>query len=479
MLLQNHLFWRSGFGPTPQMQNQAKAFTAKKYWDAVWQSAEKAPMPLQVTQSMADGMMNGLGQPGGQAQMESEASREVLRKQSRQNIRNLNLLWINEMVESPAQLREKMSLFWHGHFACRSLNAFFQQQLLHSIRENALGSFATLLREVSKSPAMLQFLNNQQNRKNSPNENFAREVMELFTLGRGNYSEKDVKEAARAFTGWSFDLSGQFIFRKGIHDGGQKTLLGKTGNFNGDDVIDVLLAKEQTAAFITNKIYRFLVNDAPNPDHIKWLSKRFFESQYSIQKLLEDIFTASWFYDKANIGNRIKSPVELLVGLRRQMPMKLHNEASQLVFQRALGQVLMYPPNVAGWPGGQNWIDASALMFRMRLPQILAQGQAINLKTKGDDDADMGRMQPADSPILPAVAARQRGVATINWEEIVAAFANVNRENLYQQLGESLLQMRPLPPKATLEAFAQKESREQYISSIMVWLMSTPEYQLC
>src|SRR5690606_13509498 len=152
--------------------------------------------------------------------------REFL-KLSREVLRNLNLAWMDHMVTTPAQLREKMALFWHGYFACRDLNGIFQQLLLNNIRENALGSFKDLLFTVSKSASMLSFLNNVQNRKQHPNENFAREVMELFTLGRGYYSEHDVKEAARAFTGWSFQPTGEFIFRTQQHDDDRKTVLGK------------------------------------------------------------------------------------------------------------------------------------------------------------------------------------------------------------------------------------------------------------
>src|SRR5204863_9435969 len=143
-----------------------------------------------------------------------------------------------------------MAFFWHGHFACRNLNVFYQQGLLDIIRRNALGSFRDMLHEVSKSAAMLNFLNNQQNKKDHPNENFAREVMELFTLGRGNYTENDIKEAARAFTGWGATIGGEFAFRKFQHDDGQKNVLGKTGRFDGDDVLSILLEHRQTASFI-------------------------------------------------------------------------------------------------------------------------------------------------------------------------------------------------------------------------------------
>src|SRR5690606_8428790 len=169
------------------------------------------------------------------------------RRQSAQDLKSLNLSWLNQMINSEAQLREKMSFFWHGHFSCRVVNIFFQQQLLHEIRTNALGDFGSLLRGVSKSAAMLLFLNNQQNRKQSPNENFAREVMELFTMGRGNYSEQDVKEAARAFTGCGTNAKGEFVNGNNAHGEGEKTFLGQTGNCDGDDMIDIILEQKATA----------------------------------------------------------------------------------------------------------------------------------------------------------------------------------------------------------------------------------------
>ncbi len=165
---------------------------------------------LQVANNAYDGLIKGLEDIGKMQQLSLEQKKQF-RKQSAENIRDLNILWLSEMINSEAQLREKMSLFWHGHFACRILNIFFQQQLLNTIRQNAFANFGALLRAVSKSPAMLAFLNNQQNKKQHPNENFSREVMELFTMGRGNYTEEDVKEGARAFTGWGFNLKGEFM----------------------------------------------------------------------------------------------------------------------------------------------------------------------------------------------------------------------------------------------------------------------------
>jgi uncharacterized protein (DUF1800 family) len=369
-----------------------------------------------------------------------------------------------------------MSLFWHGHFACRVINSYYQQELLHIIRTNALGSFRDLLKEVSKSPSMLQFLNNQQNKKQHPNENFAREVMELFTMGRGNYTENDIKEAARAFTGWGFNLQGDFVFRRFQHDDGRKTVLGQTGNYDGDDIINILLDQKQTAKYITHKLYKFLVNEEPDNAKVEWLSDRFYKSDYSIQKLLEDIFLSDWFYDEKNIGNKIKSPIELLAGIRRLLPMEMQNDQAQLLYQRALGQILFYPPNVAGWAGGKSWIDSSSLMLRLRIPQILSANDALDIRPKVDDDATMGMME---NNVKKMQEALKGGTATIDWSAVSKVFEKVSRDNLLAQIESTVLQTRSKVSKPVIDKYLNSENRENYIKSAIVNLMSTPEYQLC
>lgn len=174
--------------------------------------------------------------------------------------------------------------------------------MLDTIRQNALGKFSDLLLAVSQSPAMLLFLNNQQNRKTHSNENFAREVMELFILGRGNYTETDVKEATRCFTDWTFDGQSSFMFRRREHDEGLKTLLGQTGNWGGEDALRIILQQPAVAPFLVTKLYRFFVNDTPNPAHIEPLAAAFRQSGYDITDLLERLFSAPWFYDAAKVA---------------------------------------------------------------------------------------------------------------------------------------------------------------------------------
>jgi uncharacterized protein (DUF1800 family) len=387
--------------------------------------------------------------------------KKMLRIKNRDSIQRLNLYWLDMMVTTDAQLREKAAFFWHGHFACRNVNAVYQQALLNIIRRYALGSFRDLLHEVSKSGAMMNFLNNNQNRKGHPNENFAREVMELFTLGRGNYTETDVKEAARAFTGWGADPAGEFVFRRQQHDTGEKKVLGKTGNFDGDDVLDILLDQKQTARFIVQKIYRFFVNEQLDNDHI-----------------LKEIFTASWFYDRGNTGTRIKSPVELIVGIRRILPMHIENDKALLTLQRILGQVLLYPPNVAGWPGGRNWIDSSTLMMRLRLPGLLSDEDILNVKPKDDDDQMMGRK---DDEATARLRAKERKIfnADIEWGSYTGIFSDIPKEKLMDAMAGILLQTDTTVPEDLVRKHADVSSRDNFIRSATIRMMSLPEYQMC
>ncbi|MBK6995628.1 MAG: DUF1800 domain-containing protein [Lewinellaceae bacterium] len=426
-----HLLWRMGFGPRTKSWENWSALPPETWWPKLRDESLPAPQHFDVADGTIKGLLMGVGELGKMEKrdLDKEQKRQI-RKQSREDLQNLNLLWLEEMTHSKAQLREKMAFFWHGHFASRNINILYQQQLLTVLREHALGNFADLLRGVSKSGAMISFLNNQQNKKQHPNENFAREVMELFTLGRGNYTENDVKEAARAFTGWSHRLDGEFVFRQRDHDTGSKTVLGKTGNFDGDELLDILLEKRETARFIARKLYKFLVNETLVPEErIIWLGDRFFDSGYKIMRLLEDIVRSDWFYAPENVGSKIKSPVELWVGIRRAIPLELADPESQLVLQKALGQILFYPPNVAGWPGGRNWIDSSSLMLRLRIPQLLYSNQDLDVRGKTDDDQQMGEAAKGQMRRLSAI---------MDWQPSIDLFAKTPDNELIGKLAEFL-----------------------------------------
>jgi uncharacterized protein (DUF1800 family) len=476
-----HLMWRAGFGPAVEQLADLQEIAPRQLYKALQKASLKKPEYIDVADDYLKGLFAGIDEAGRQERRKemTEDERKKVQQKNRESVRSLNLNWLDLFVTTDAQLREKMAFFWHGHFACRNLNVFYQQGLLDVIRRNALGSFRDMLHDVSRTAAMLNFLNNQQNRKDHPNENFAREVMELFTLGRGNYTENDIKEAARAFTGWTANLKGEFTFRRFQHDYGSKTVLGKTGNFDGDEVLDILLSQKQTAKYLTQKIYKFFVNETPDDEKVNWLADRFYESTYDIGKLMDDIFTSDWFYDEKNIAAKIKSPIELVAGIQRMLPMQLENPEALTFLQRALGQMLFYPPNVAGWPGGKTWIDSSSLMLRMRLPQLINDVDEMNVKVKDDDDQMMGRKTPEDGGKLKGIAKRSIIKANIDWKTYVSHFEKIQKEQLVSTIASNLLQTKNGVSNDLIKQYADATSKESFIRSATLQLMSTPEYQLC
>jgi len=343
-----HLANRAGFGMSLKQITTFEQQSTAVLWKQYAQEHEFHPISFNTDQT--DVNYNAL------SKLNAADKKQVQQLNRKRNI-EINLNFLNEMVHSEDQLREKMAFFWHGHFASRVINSNFSAQILNEIRKNALGNFRDLLFAVSKAPAMLNFLNNQQNKKDHPNENFAREVMELFTMGPGNYTESDVREAARAFTGWSYNKDGQFLERKKFHDSGRKTFLGKTGNFDGNAVLDIILDQPATARFITAKLYRFLVNEQVDQDTVVSLGRDFYDSGYNIKQLLDRMFTASWFYDSKNVGNKIKSPVELMAGIMRMLPM---SRSSSFCASRSSGR---RPVHICGICIRSNKVELSIQAF--------------------------------------------------------------------------------------------------------------------
>ena len=272
------------------------------------------------------------------------------------------------MIATDSPMTERMTLFWHNHFTSQLPKVkwpslMLQQNIL--LRHEALGNFATMLRAISKDPAMLIYLDNISNKKSHPNENFARELLELFTLGEGHYTEQDIKEAARAFTGWTVDRkSGKFRFNPRVHDFGKKTFLGRTGRFDGDDIIDIILEQNRTAEFITGKFYRAFVSPEIDEAEVARIAAVFRKSGYEIKALMYEILTTDALKREANRELLIKSPIELVVGTLRTF--ETPDTMGRYLFRvtRAMGQELFNPPNVKGWPGGKAWITTGSLVER-------------------------------------------------------------------------------------------------------------------
>lgn len=275
--------------------------------------------------------------------------------------------WAERMLLSPRPLEEKMALFWHGHFATNEDKVRDYRKMLKQLQlfqTEGLGNFRSLLIAVAQDPAMLAFLDAGVNTKGSPNENFAREIMELFSMGVGNYSEQDIREAARAFTGWNFDGL-EFKVNPELHDDGVKNVLGQSGNFDGVDVIDVILAQDVTPVFIASKLYRFFANTEIDPALAEVLGSRLRAANYELKPFLKTIFLSAEFYHDDNIGSRIKSPVELVISTYRKLGLKdLPGAPDFNLVTGALGQRLMHPPTVAGWSYGRSWITPSLLIER-------------------------------------------------------------------------------------------------------------------
>lgn len=447
-----HLVSRAGFGVHHNDIEKLKDISQKKLYQELKAITDYKPIEIQAFK---------ITYPQYQEMAKSTDKKPVNQFNKNHNAA-IGKAWQDLMINSPNQLQEKMSLFWHGHFATRIQQSLFNLDIINIFRKNALGSFRDLVFEVSKSPAMLNFLNNQQNKKAKANENFARELMELFMLGRGNlYTEKDIKESARAFTGWSYDENAEFRENLKQHDSGEKEFLGKRGNFTGTDIVNMILDKPECAEFITRKIYKYLVNETPDEKLIKSLSQKFYESDYQILTLLDEIFLSNWFYSETNIGARVKSPIDLIVGIRRIMPMDTKDGNTIYNFERLLGQQLLQPPNVAGWPSGTEWIDSSTLLLRMKIPSVMAGYKTLDVEPKPNDDVNMGRGENK------VVVNKNQNKISIHWESI----SNILDEDLFSLL---------LPnPTEKLRNMINEFNTDKSKQHLMISIMSTPEYQLC
>ncbi|WP_406699204.1 DUF1800 domain-containing protein [Singulisphaera sp. Ch08] len=314
-------------------------------------------------------------------------------RQTAQTSANLDLLkvcWLNRILQGTDPLREKLTLFWHGHFATshkkvESVSLMDRQN--ETLRTHALGGFAAFLEAMADDPAMLVWLDGGTSKKNKPNENFAREFLELFTLGAGHYSERDVREAARAFTGWvrqdsrgGFQETPVFVREPAQIDDGPKTFLGLNGRWGPSDIVRITLERPEASLFLARKLYRFLVSefDVPGPDLIEPLAEVVKRNQFDIGPIVGIILRSRHFYSRASYRQRIKSPVEFSAGLIRtlEVPRAAINPLALSAACDAQGQELFAPPNVEGWVGGSTWINSGTLLERTNWAADVVWGRA-------------------------------------------------------------------------------------------------------
>ena len=354
--------------------------------------------------------------------------------------------WVLRMLQTRRPLQEKMVLFWHNHFATSFEKVKVPMDMVQQnevLRRNALGGFKTMLKEVSQDPAMIFWLDNEYNVKGKPNENFAREVMELFTLGIGHYSEKDIQEAARAFTGWGIGRPGavddpteryrRFTVRNQQHDNGEKTVFGRTGNFNGEDILAMLCDKPECAEFIVKKMWEFFVYRNPEASVIQRLAVTFRTSDLDIKALVRAIMTSPEFYSEKATRTVYKTPVDFVIASARQLGIGEMNTARgadnprvtlgpalmMVSAMKAMGMHLMYPPDVSGWEQGRAWITTATMVERigwadslMGVPKATGR-RSVSLKVPAyqilggpsPEGAVKSLMSIFDAPLPPAKVA--------------------------------------------------------------------------
>jgi uncharacterized protein (DUF1800 family) len=418
-------------------------------------------------------------------QASEEERREKLRQErqlQREHIMELRGWWLQRMAKGPRPFQEKMVLFWHGHFATsveKVRDAYLMWRQNELFRRLATGPWLQLLVAVAQDPAMLIWLDQAQSRKQHPNENFAREVMELFALGEGHYTEKDVTEAARALTGWSYDRDTQkFVERPFLHDNGEKTVLGRTGNLDGYNVLEQIVAQPQAARFITAKLWNFFAGQPPSEALTAALAAVFRQNGNQFKPLLRAIFRSEEFYDPSLIRTQVKSPVQWLVGTVRMLEMELPPPLACWTLTRGLGQDLFAPPNVKGWDGGLTWITTNTLLARYNEAAALVQGDLAMTA------AMAGRPNKPPKPQLARRMEnrlRQMRRPRVDVTRIFTETERADKTALIAALERRLLQSELKPKqKAALREYldSQGDLDEGDILGAIRLVMSTPEYQL-
>jgi uncharacterized protein (DUF1800 family) len=480
-----HLANRAGFGATPPEIERLVALGPEKAvaqfvdYEAIpdpfhapaW--AKPDPERLEIFQEL-----RRLSQQMRDASDEERAAldrkrRELQQMERRmQNERMLELRgwWLERMARSPRPLEEKLTLFWHGHFATsvqKVQDAYYMWRQNELFRKHGSGDWLELLAAASKDPAMLIWLDQAQSNRNRPNENFAREVMELFALGEGNYTEQDVLEAARALTGWSLNRAKrEFEFRPNMHDTGVKTVLGKTGRLRGDDVLAQIVAQPQAARFISAKLWSFFASEEPSAQLTERLAEVLRENRRQFKPLLRTMFRSEEFYSETVIRTQVKSPVQWLVGSARLLERDLPPARASATLLATLGQNLFAPPNVKGWDGGLTWITTNNLLARYNASAMLVHGEAPMFSGAARPGAARPRRRSAAGPVELAK---------------VVPGTERTRERLVPYLERRFLQAKLKPNQAAVlndYIKSQGELSDRVVLDAIRLIMSTPEYQL-
>lgn len=461
-----HLLVRAGFGGTPQEVEKLRAMGLYK---AVAQLVEYYRQPAA---NVSFDPVPGLAPDLFEARIHTELikNRAASRRKSieRGQVAQLRQSWLKRMVESRRPLQEKLTLFWHGHFATQDgvvANSYTLHRQNQFLRENAAGNFGALLYGIVHDPAMIRYLDNNKNIKGEPNENLAREIMELFAMGVDQgYTEKDIIEGARALTGYNFDdSSGGFRFRYDQHDTTDKTVFGKTGPWTGDDLVRLILEQESTSRFIAGKLFEYFAYREPDGQTVKSLALVLRSNQYELEPLLRNLFLSEEFYSSRAMGNHVKSPVELVVGLLRDLDAnQLTSYAALDVATGEMGQKLLEPPDVKGWRYGRSWINSQRLFVRYNTVSELILSASVPGKKKGVDVLALLEKNAKCDCATTVVDLLAKAC-------LARPLDNEKRIELIAHLGE-------MPPRS--EWVGKRDEINEKLRELLVLMLSMPEYQL-
>ncbi len=496
-----HLLNRAGFGGSPGEIRTWHKLDRKRAVEKLvsppaatnetpipeWAEPERARADMLARREQLRGMrmdMRGAGDE--QAEKLRREARQQVQRENRRHMEEARDWWFRRMLDGRAPLHEKMTLFWHDHFATSAQKVrepilmLRQNQLF---RQHACGNFKQLAAAIVEDPAMMLYLDTQNSRKGKPNENFAREVMELFTLGEGNYTEQDVAEAARAFTGYRLDrFTGEVSHSPRMWDEGNKTILGEKGRFKGGDVIELIFRQPAAATFIARKIWEFFVYENPPESGVDALAKVLRDADYDMSALLREIFLSREFYSAAAIRTQIKCPVQYLAALIKQLeiaePPTLFVRGGQL----QLGQILFMPPNVAGWDWGKAWINTNTLLNRYNLAGFITKG--ADTRTHDSDDMERSMAREMMQGMGPAGRRMGRAWKGPDYEKIAPRPLRENPAQLVDSLVFRFFQG-PVPDKARASFIEYARAKQGVIftnnevAELCHLMLSTPYYQLC
>jgi uncharacterized protein (DUF1800 family) len=468
-----HLLVRAGFGGSPPEIHKILALGPEKAVNSLINVPPQIdPAPSWATPD-DEGQLRAQFQEAGTPE-EKQMGRKLLREKFVGEMKDLTRWWITQMIQTSSPFVEKMTLFWHGHFATSAQKVrpaykmWIQNQ---TFRQNGRGNFRALVKAISRDPAMMVWLDIVQSKKDRPNENFARELMELFTLGEGHYTEPDVKEAARAFTGYRiYQPEQSFRFAERQFDPGMKTFMGKTAPWDGDQIIDIIISQPECARFIGAKIWKFFVYDEPAPELVDALANEFQNARYELRPFMKSVFLSEEFYSPQARDSQIKSPVQFLVQALRTFPIPLPDSDFIEFALRQMGQIPFYPPNVKGWDGGKSWINTATLTFRYKLAHQLIEGISPQ---------EIGFPKP---PALEMTVRRPTMTSRLLVDQIVTEEDRIQTDGLIQKLFIRTFQCNPqndLTGKfRDFIAARELPLDDNSIRELLLLMMTTPNYQI-